>query len=306
MIRDAPNGWGLGKSGEAYMQWYQPISRGEGYRTLVNSHLTWLVELNWWGRRAYLLSWVAIPILLWPRSDHRWFSIPLGIWIAFGICASFSSVAEAPLLWIIPILALVSALVVRFRRRLWPEPYFWLWGGLASSIIMATIFLRETLLTTSSNIHCPHEGVVTLGTPSPKIWIVAPNRSVLGEHFGHEARRGYEANPVYRQTGLGIVTLLKDAPANQTLVFSGQVPLSLAALRPTQIILINPKPISTDLFQALLANPSITVVVGEFSRNKDYWSQQSRDHPNIKVQLVVGSEEYIPNWTQEIANAIKG
>ena len=306
MIHDAPGGWGLGKSGEAYMQWYQPVTRGEGYRTLVNSHLTWLVELNWWGRIAYVFAWAAVLVLLWPHSDYRWFSIPLAIWIAFGICASFSSVAETPLLWAIPVLALVGVLVVRYRRSLWPQVRFWIWGALVSCALIAIMALGGALGGTPSNIHCPHEGVVTLGTTSPKIWIVAPNRSVLGEHFGHEVRRGYEANAVYRQTGLGVVALLKDAPANQTLVFSGQVPSSLQALRATQIILINPKPVSTDVLQALLASPSITVVVGEFSQNKNYWSQQSREHPNIKVQLVLGSEEYIPNWMHEIATAIKG
>jgi len=48
MLVDAPLGWGFGKSGDAYMQWYQPVTRGEGYRTLVNSHFTWLVETGWW------------------------------------------------------------------------------------------------------------------------------------------------------------------------------------------------------------------------------------------------------------------
>jgi hypothetical protein len=305
MIHDAPNGWGIGKSGDAYMQWYQPINRGEGYRTLVNSHLTWLTELNWLGRIGYVFSWAAIFVLLWPRRDCRWFSIPFATWIILGVCASFSSVAEVPLLWVIPIMALVGVLVVRYRRSLWPEARLWIWGAFASISTIAIIWLEGTLLATPSNIHCPYEGVVTLGAVSPKIWIIAPNRSVLGEHFGHEARQGYEANAVYSQTGLGIVTLLKDAPAKQTLVFSGQVPLSLEASHPAQIILINPKPLSTDMLQALLANASITVVVGEFSRNKDYWNQQSREHPNIKVQLVVGSEEYIPNWMQEIADAIK-
>jgi hypothetical protein len=306
MIHDAPNGWGLGKSGEAYMQWYQPVSRGEGYRTLVNSHLTWLTELNWLGRIGYVFSWAAVLVLLWPRRDCRWFSIPFATWIILGICASFSSVAEAPLLWVIPIMAFGSVLVVRYRRSLWPEAHFWIEGAVVSSAIIAIIWLGGTLLATPSIIHCSHEGMVTLGATSPKIWIVAPNRNVLGEHFGHEVRRGYEANAIYGQTGLGIVTLLKNAPTNQILVFSGQVPLSLEALHPTQVILINPKPVSTDVLQALLANPSITVVVGEFSRNKDYWNKQSREHPNIKVQLVAGSEEYIPNWMQEIANAIKG
>ena len=37
MLRDAPFGWGIGKSGEVYRQWYQPLDRDERYRTLVNS-----------------------------------------------------------------------------------------------------------------------------------------------------------------------------------------------------------------------------------------------------------------------------
>ncbi len=306
MIHDAPNGWGLGRSGDAYMQWYQPITRGEGYRTLVNSHLTWLTELDWPGRIVYVSAWAAIFIIVWPSSGQRWFSVPLGIWIAFAICASFSSVAEARSLWMIPLSALASVVTARFRYSLWPKTDVWLWGSLASSAMVAAIFLVGTLPSPPSSIHCPQPGVVTLGTASPRIWIVAPSRSVLGEHYGHEVRRGFAANTTFNETGLGIVSSLKNAPANQTLVFSGQVPSAWETLHPIRIILINPKPPSTETLQALLANPSITVIVGEFSQNEDYWSEQAQDHPNIKLQLVPGSEDYIPNWMQEIATAIKG
>ena len=46
MLHDAPHGVGIGNSGSAFMQWYQPLGRTESYRTLVNSHLTWLVEFG--------------------------------------------------------------------------------------------------------------------------------------------------------------------------------------------------------------------------------------------------------------------
>ena len=57
MLCDAPFGWGLGKSGEAYMQWYQPLERNERYRTLVNSHLTWIVETGIVGGVVWLYCW---------------------------------------------------------------------------------------------------------------------------------------------------------------------------------------------------------------------------------------------------------
>ena len=46
MMVDAPGGWGCGAAGDAFMCWYQPLDRNERYRTLVNSHFTWLAELG--------------------------------------------------------------------------------------------------------------------------------------------------------------------------------------------------------------------------------------------------------------------
>jgi hypothetical protein len=236
MIHAAPNGWGIGRSGDAYMQWFQPINRSEGYRTLVNSHLTWLVELDWPGRIVYVFGWTAIFTLLWPRSDTRWFSIPFAIWVTLFICASFSSVAEARSLWIIPILALMGVLLMRFKQRLWPKTDVWLIGTFVSSTLLVLIWLLGVLVVPQSTVHCPRPGIVTLGSTSPTLWIVAPNRNIVGEHYGHEVRRAYDANPIYHQTGIGIVTQLKNAPANQTLVFSSQVPSTLNTLHNQKII----------------------------------------------------------------------
>ena len=66
MMVDAPSGWGGGKSGQAYMNWYQPLDQHEAYRTLVNSHLTWLVELGWLGRFVYLTGWFTVFLMCFP------------------------------------------------------------------------------------------------------------------------------------------------------------------------------------------------------------------------------------------------
>jgi hypothetical protein len=303
MIHDAPNGWGVGRSGDAYMQWYQPITRGEGYRTLVNSHLTWLVEFNWWGKIAYIAAWIAAFILLWPDLKYRWFSIPFAIWIVLAVCAASSSVAESPWLWGIPLFGLVGVLLTRTRGMAWPSRSLWLSGACLSLALMAILFVwqREA---PASPVHSPREGIVTLGAASPTLWLIAPDINVLGEHYGHEARRGFQTDPIYQQTGLGIASTAKDAPANDTVIFSGKVPQLVANY--SDLILISPAPPTpSKVMQGLSAIPKVTVIVGEYSQNKDFWNEEAKSHPNIKVQVVDGMEDYISDWAHQIALAVE-
>jgi hypothetical protein len=304
MIHDAPHGWGLGKSGDAYMQWYQPITRGEGYRTLVNSHLTWLVELGWWGRITYVFAWAAVFVLLWPRADYRWFSIPWAVWMSFAICAAFSSVAEALVLWLVPILTLVTVLAIRLKRNLWPALSHWLVGALFAVVLLGAIFLLG-MQAGRPFIYSPDAGTVILGQPDPKIWIIAPNRDVLGEHYGHEVRRGLATQSVFQRMGIGIERTAEATPKDRILIFSGETPPLLAEVVPSQVILINPSPPSAAPLKVLVAQPNVTVIVGEYSRNKGFWNEQAQSHPNIKVQLVTGAEEFISNWMLEVAKAIR-
>lgn len=109
MIYDAPYGWGIGNSGNAYMQWYQSLEKDEKYRTLVNSHFTYLVEFNAIGRLIYILIWILIFSITFPRKNQLTEILPFSAIFSFFICSSFSSVAEEWKLWIIPVaLALFS------------------------------------------------------------------------------------------------------------------------------------------------------------------------------------------------------
>ena len=49
----------------------------------------------------------------------------------------------------------------------------------------------------------------------------------------------------------------------------------------------------------------MVVVVGEYSKNKDYWIEQSRFHPTFKLEVVEGTEDYFPNWMRDLARAIR-
>ena len=102
MLHDAPGGWGLGCSGDAYMDWYQPLPGRERYRTLVNSHLTWIVETGWLGFSIWTLVWGAL--LHWGfcsgRKGGRWTC--LAELSCFFVAGAFSSVMESGWLWLIP------------------------------------------------------------------------------------------------------------------------------------------------------------------------------------------------------------
>lgn len=153
MMRDAPGGWGLGKSGYSYVQWYQNLDHQEGYRTLVNSHLTWLVELGWLGRLGYIAAWLGILLICWPyykkdkknkkdgkvaSNNNDWFLLALGVWLVLGVAAIFSSVAESQWLWVLPALMLLVVLLHRLRTASWPQ---WQWVFVSPTLAGLSLLL---------------------------------------------------------------------------------------------------------------------------------------------------------------------
>ncbi|MGC1479795.1 MAG: O-antigen ligase family protein [Chthoniobacterales bacterium] len=121
MAADRPLGFGLGNSGQAYMQWYQPLGSDAGYRTLVSGYLTPLVEFGWplFALTILLLaawwSWTA------PRtSDRRSRPVITGFRatiLAFATAAIFSTTIETPTLWILPTLAFIATTWLTIANR---------------------------------------------------------------------------------------------------------------------------------------------------------------------------------------------
>lgn len=103
MAVENPKGFGVGKSGEQYMHWYQPTDQDRGYRTMVNSYLTFLVECGW---GVALLALLSIAMFWnWTRARHG-LVLPLALrasLIAFGTAGFFSTTMEEGRLWILPV-----------------------------------------------------------------------------------------------------------------------------------------------------------------------------------------------------------
>lgn len=292
MMVDAPGGWGLGKSGQAYMQWYQPLNRHEIYRTLVNSHLTWLVEFGWPLRFMYLSAWYLILMLCWPYRKGSWYAIVFGIWITLFTAAFFSSVAESGWIWIVPIIGLVAVLADRFVHRRWPNPLTW-----TTPILFAATILGALVLFCGDNnniIIKSSPDRIAIGSTSPKMWILI-NPRIIGSDY-ERMLRSRNLPP----SSLGLAISLKSLTNIQgdTIIIYGALSgteiqqLSSIFAHFKKVLLVNP------LFypeEAKLTDPSkFKVLFGEFSQSPsiDAWGTFLKR----PVPRLTGTGDFIPQW----------
>lgn len=291
MMLDAPGGWGIGNSGNAYMQWYQPIGRFESYRTLVNSHFTWLVEFGWLGRIAYLFGWSVVFLICWPTAKNRWFCVPLGIWTAFAAGAFFSSVAESLWLWIIPLAALLTVAVVRVLQWQWPSMRSF---GCTYACIGALFmgFLATGSLTGQGAKIWGGKDAVRIGSEKPATWVVALDSKITGDHYGQSVRNA--------GIPLGIAKSFNDVPPTtcKELVLMGNCPINNKALSVSSIVLLNPIGHPEGMAPKLASDQAGRVLWGEFRQdgNRAEWESWTNAHSRMAFKQAEGDADYLPDW----------
>lgn len=299
MMVDAPDGWGIGNSGTAFMRWYQSTEHIERYRTLVNSHLTWLVEFGWPLRFLYILSWFVVFLLCMPSNSDRWRVIPLAIWITFGVASVFSSVAESIWIWGIPLLSLGVVLGHRVLTQRWPKRISWLWP-LAITVMLC---LGIVIVGGRTDIY-KRGGQIIVGTGTPTVWVVIDERP-LGQYGYARAVRNYLDEYPSTQSTVGFVESLSCLPANlrgQKVVVSGRPDgtngasihrvMSLAA----KVVLLAPSYYPSDVGLDRHAVGDTEVIFGEFSQSRymTTWSDV------VDVRRIPGVGDYYPNWPKLI------
>lgn len=294
MMVNAPGGWGMGQSGKAYMDWYQPLDRNESYRTLVNSHLTWLVEFGWPARFLYILGWFAVFLLCWPTQLNRWLSIPLGIWITLFTGACFSSVAESIWLWIVPSIALIWVIVWRIRAQAWPKNRTWL----VPPTLAAGTLISITLFASPSDVRKVGNTLVA-GKGVPSVWVVV-DPIVLGKSYPRPLREYIARNP---GLSCGLVEELDDLPQGEVtdvLVLAGQLELSQQIDEKLQSVksltLLNPAFSPSGL--TLPKGANIRVAIGEFAQTSSLSGWRSITN----VKTLVGVGDFISDWPRIVFN----
>jgi O-Antigen ligase len=301
MVAAAPWGWGFGKAGDAYTQWFQPFTQSFNYLNLVNSHFTWMAEGGWLASVVYLFAWLTILLLCWPVLKSRLKALPLAIWVTFGVGGCFSHVEETFWLWILPLIALGYVIVERFRIGQWPKLSSFAVSGVASAAFVAAVIL--TGLATSSLPIRSSAGAVTIGRGTAQTFIFV-DRQVMGSLFGHTFRKFLTQNPDQISTRtFNLVESSHELPSSgiACLVVSGRFTREGTVVsnlnEGKEVILVNPVCLPDDAKLNGLTGKTL-VYFGEYSQapSRSSWL----NYPGIKALQIDGASDFVPSWPQAI------
>jgi hypothetical protein len=311
MIVDAPAGWGVGNAGNAYSSWYQPISDGEQYRTLVNSHLTWLVEFGWPLRILYVFGWFVVFVVCYGGAAQykSGYGIAFGLWAAFFVASTFSSVAEVPWLWAAPVVSLCAVFISRFRTRLWPTRLAWACG---MGVALAALSVLYVIGTTGSakSVFISNNGSICVGTRNPKLWVVANPRvtpNAISSNYPRDLReysRGTAQPPE-----IGFASSLAELPnlAGCKLAIIGALPkeewhaLSDRVQSCEKLLLISPDVVPSELNLPTDILAKTNVAFGEFSNRSSVSSWRNVG----RYQQVEGVGDFFQNWPEIVFTSLK-
>jgi hypothetical protein len=302
MLAAAPWGWGWGKAGDSYTQWFQPADQSVNYLNLINSHFTWMVEGGWIFSVLYAFTWAVILLLCWPTSESCIKAVPMAVWIAFGVSGFFSHVEESVWLWILPLLFLGYAVWNRFHLKQWPTLLSVGLGGLISTCVVAGLILIG-FVGASLPIKAT-DGAVVLGR-GPDINVIFVDRAVMGKLYGHTLRRFLAKNRDWLSDNTYIVSESPDyvTPASMhEMIVSGQMmhdaKVASDLNHSDQIILINPDcfPNETKWVAGMASKTS--VYFGEYSQSPARSSWVS--YPIVKSLLIDGASDFVPSWPQAV------
>ena len=306
MMADAPGGWGFGNSGAAFMGWYQPLDRHERYRTLVNSHLTWLVECGWVGRWALVAGWLFALGLGALRLKSKDDPVPLAVWLCFTTAAAFSSVAEDWFAWVVPAAALIPALVSPTAKARLAVAATALAGG---ALLVVTLAVCGHLMPTEIQVHRSSDGSrIVLGGGEPTEWIVFDSVTMGGETYGRALRK-FALSRQSGDTAYGVAYGISAVPRNvRRLALCGAAadegPASLAGFpEVTEVRVLSPKKPRAWLTQLTTHNSQLTttnyhhVFCGELSP-----SCPPEDIAGLKT--IPGASDYLPEWPRLAFGAV--
>lgn len=299
MIAAAPLGWGYGQAGDAYGQWYQEIGDTRSYLSLVNSHLTWIVEGGIFFQLLYIFGWCFVFMLCWPVPWTPLRGVAAACWLVLGICGSLSSVLTLIWLWVLPLILLLFVIVQRYQFKDWPRriDYMRTAGGTMSIVLVLNAVSYVMSLGSTITVD---DRIIKIGCDPQSVLLYIPDLKVLGNKYGHTIRESLSYVPgytlLYEPASLEKLDILN----YDTLLLSGSsVPLHSIEDFSGELYLLNPNlEIADDL--TALYDKRVTVVVGSLGdwRRNRIWESVVAERPNWKFIQLSGVGNFIPNWPQ--------
>lgn len=290
MFYAAPSGWGLGNSGDAYMSWFQPLYRHERYRTLVNSHLTWMVEFGWYFGWFYCWAWFTVLTVGWKVRKSVDDGLLIGECACLFVGGFFSSVLESLWVWIEPMIVFCIITIVA-NKVLMPTPECILKTG-----ILSLMLILGLLFSSCADTNCikASHAMIMIGTGQPALALY-PDAEVLGgKHYGRELRSAI------KKYGGSVHVITENVEVSvdvNLIVLCGKECIkakSIANAYPRKKILVISPPSGFKPIEKQSAN--IHLWIGDLSES----ATQILDGEETNITKFPGADRYIPHWPEMI------
>jgi hypothetical protein len=279
MAVDNPQGFGTGKSGDQYMQWYQPIDRSEGYRTLVNSYLTFMVEQGW----LWFGLCMTVFVIFWtwtnpPAGSPFRVALRASI-LGFLVAGVFSTTMEDYRLWILPAVCTAVLLGVSvWKKALFSRKKLVL-AGLPLLMACGTIGITGAIKSANDRLRREFgimdgfRTVTAVGSKSPtaRVFGCVVDEAVLGDQYAK----------LLRELALKAdVKLILDDHAKQAerMLYIGKAVHSWRDYPSKHLYLLAPEKMEEGEVAALLAErESVHIMLSEIDEDGrvDFWEEMT-------------------------------
>ena len=310
MMVEAPDGWSFSRGGLGYFSWYQDLEELTMTGSLMNEHLTRLVDYGWMGRVWYVFAWVFGLTLLLRIALCTRNAVPFGMWLAFAVAGWFNPLFVNWTLWIVPVAAVALCMCSRPWRFLSRRFMLWalLGGVLATGGVLASLYAVGSKAPERGYPIRAAKGRIYVKNGTPRTWVVDDGKALGGIFACRDIRGWYAFRP---ETGsIGYVRDVARLPKGKIhrLVLAGDAGnewmqrMSDATLEvqrnpPDEVVFISPPFPPSALPEGFLGSCKVKYVVGEFAARYDAEFQ----NPPPWVTVVTGMELYHPVWMMFVA-----
>ena len=308
MAMAAPWGWGWSQSGDAYINWFQPLDRFHVPGGFLNTHLNVLVDSCWIGRVCYVFLWAFLLFCLAGRAARGRSVLPIAMFSAVFVGAVFNPIGHALTLWIVPAVVLFALL----RNRPWTHGREFVvpavLAGVATCAVLGVFaFVGDRQAKSAGmEIHGDSSHVVVNGSKAD-IWVVDDEQVLDGGYkgiLGKDVRTWYSS---HEDAGaVGFAKTLGDVPhdtrrlvlaGTACSVVTGTVEHASAAgfdrlEKLKELVLISPPFGWREVPEGVRERYRVKMVVGAFA----YRLASDAEYPPEWVRVIPGCELYVPKW----------
>ena len=293
MFRAAPGGWGWGRSGFAYNDWFEDLSRHHSTGDLFNDHLSRLAEFGLPGGALYLFAWFAVLGSAWRGARRGRTPIPLAVWTALAVAGCFNPVQVWGWAWLVPV-ATLPWMRTSGRCLAWS-------GGVALATILLVWCLSCCLAGADRGVHASVRGErVCFGGDAPEVWIADDDYVLNG---GYPGFLGKEIRACAAQKdgfpAIGVARDCDGLPSGmKVLLLAGRTAARYLemSVRPEadRVVFLSPPFGPERIPEDLRARSDVLLVCGEFAAARMGLGEEIPDW----MAVVPGAELYVPGWTK--------